>query len=213
METKPRSGLRDEELVNRYPSDPAALDELIKRYEDRVRRCARRMSLERDAAEDLVQETFVRVLLAMPTFHGDSSFGTWLYAIAHNTCVDAARRHLRAPRVEDLDALVASGLEPTSGRSVEAVLEDQIRECFVGRAIAVLPADYRTVVKLRLGDGLSNQAVAALLGTSVESVKAKLQRARKILRGRLSQPSDCPLCLGLGKFRIVPRVQEKQDER
>ena len=212
METKSGSGLTDEDLVRRYATDPGALDELIARYEGRVTRCARRMSLDRNEAEDLVQETFLRVLLAMPKFHGDSSFGTWLYAIAHNTCVDAARRHLRAPSTDDLDTLVKSGFEPASGRSIEEQFEEQIGECFVGRAIAALPTDYRTVVRLRLGEGLSNEATAACLGTSVESVKAKLQRARKILRGRLSQPSECPLCQGLGKFRIVPRVQETPDE-
>ncbi len=82
----------------------------------------------------------------------------------------------------------------------------------MGRAIASLPADYATVVRMRLGEGLSNEASAARLGTSVQSVKAKLQRARRILRGRLSQPSECPLCQGLGKFRIVPRVRATPDE-
>lgn len=212
MRTRSQWDVPDQELLRRYPTDPAALEELIARYEDRVQRCARRMSLNRDEAEDLVQESFIRVLLALPSFRGNSSFGTWLYAIAHHTCVDAARHHLRAPRIEDLDTLVESRLEPVSGRSVEEEVEGQVRECFVGRAIAALPPDYRTVVRLRLAEGLSNEAAAARLGTSVESVKAKLQRARKILRGRLSQPSECPLCQGLGKFRIVPRVEETPDD-
>lgn len=170
------------------------------------------MSLNREEAEDLVPETFLRALLAIPNFRGRSSFGTWLYAIAHNTCVDAARRHLRTRRTEDLDALVESPREPAAGRIVEDELDDQIRHCLVGRAIAALPPDYRAVVQLRLGDGLSNEAAAARLGTSTESVKAKLQRARKLLRHRLSRPSDCPLCQGLGKFRVVPLAEASPDD-
>ena len=178
MQTKPGSGLRDEELVRRYPTDPAALDELIARYEDRVMRCARRMSLNRDEAEDLVQETFLRVLLSMPKFHGASSFGTWLYAIAHNTCVDAARRHLRAPGMEDLDTLVESRWEPAGSHSVEEEVEDQINQCFVGRAIAALTH--------RLRDG----GAAAARRRSLE--RGHRRASRNLGRVGEGQAAACP---------------------
>jgi RNA polymerase sigma-70 factor (ECF subfamily) len=204
--------LKDEDLVRSCVDDPAALEELIRRYEVRVRHCAERMSLRRDEAEDLVQETFLRVFLALPRYQRKSSFATWLYSIAHKTCIDAARRQLRRPRVWSVEALAASGRAPSSGLSIDAQLEAQIRECYIGRAISSLPPDYQAIVQLRLVDGLSNEATAEQLGISLESVKGKLQRARKILRKRLSEPEECPLCQGLGTFRIVPKTLETPGE-
>ncbi len=194
----------DGELVRRCRSDPQALDELIGRYESRVRRCAERMAFDPADAEDLVQETFVRLLLALPSFQARSGFGTWVYAIAHNTCIDAARRQLRKPRVQSLEGLGEGREEPPSASLVDEELEAQVRECLVGRALASLPSDYQEILRLRIGEGLSSRAAARRLATSVESVKAKLKRARKMLRSRLSEPSTCPLCQGLGSFTVVP---------
>ncbi len=194
----------DEDLVRCCRGDPKALDELIDRYENRVRRCAERMALGRADAEDLVQESFLRLWLALPSFQARSGFGTWVYAIAHNTCIDAARRQIRKPRVQSLDRLSEGGDEPAADRLVDEEFEAQVRECLIGRALASLPLDYREILRLRIGEGLSSQATARRLATSVESVKGKLKRARTMLRSRLSQPSTCPLCQGLGSFRVVP---------
>lgn len=194
----------DEDLVRRCRNDPKALDALIGRYERRVRRCAERMALDRADAEDLVQESFLRLWLALPGFQARSGFGTWVYAIAHNTCIDAARRQLRRPRVQSLDGLSERREEPATDRLVDEQLEVQVRECLIGRALASLPLDYGEILRLRIGEGLSSQATARRLATSVESVKGKLKRARTMLRSRLSEPSTCPLCQGLGSFRVVP---------
>jgi len=194
----------DDDLVRRCRSDPTALDELISRYEARVRRCAERMAFGRAEAEDLVQETFLRLLLALPRFKARSSFGTWVYAIAHHTCIDAARHQLRNPRVQSLEALSEGYGEPPAGRLPDEELEAQVRECRVGRALASLPPDYQEILQLRIGEGLSNRATAERLATSVESVKAKVKRGRRLLRSHLSEPSTCPLCPGLGRIAVTP---------
>ncbi len=145
----------------------------------------------------------MRLLLALPSFQARSGFGTWVYAIAHNTCIDAARRQLRKPRVQSLEGLSEGREEPSSASLVDEELEAQVRECLIGRALASLPPDYQEILRLRVGEGLSSQAAARRLATSVESVKAKLKRTRKMLRGRLSEPSTCPLCQELGSFTVV----------
>lgn len=190
----------------------SCLDELVGRYDRRVRDCARRMSLDRDQAEDLTGEIYLRLVASLPRFEGRSAFGTWLYRLAHNTCIDAYRRDTRQARTvaapstgpdehagpdDLLDGLPAQWGDPAE------VLDDHIRQCYLGQALARLPADYRQIVLLRLGDGRSNEEVARMLGTSVDSVKAKLQRARHRLKEDLLARRSCPFCQQVGAFRLT----------
>lgn len=204
------SELSDEELALRSARHvEGCLDELIRRYEQRVRDCATRMSLHRQDAEDLVQEIFARMVTSLPRFRGQSAFGTWVYRLAHNTCIDAFRRATRERQrrltrvpeehqADPLEDLVAGFGDP------EEELEAGIQECYVGRALATLPDEYREIVRLRLVEGRSNAEVAEMLGTTVDSVKSKLRRARRQLREWLVERRSCPLCGGLGAFRIDP---------
>ncbi len=201
--------LSDEELALRCAERvEGSLDELIRRYEQRVRDCARRMSLDRQDAEDLVQEIFLRMITALPTFRGRSAFGTWMYRLAHNTCIDAFRRGARRER-HRVPLPADSTIDPLAqipGQlgDPEAELDQAVQECYVGQAVAALPPSYAEIVRLRLGEGRSNEEAARLLGTTVDAVKSKLRRARKLLRERLREARPCPFCRGLGEFRVGP---------
>jgi len=200
--------LSDEELALRCAEHVAGcMEELIRRYEQRVRDCARRMSLDRQDAEDLVQEIFLRMLVSLPRFRGRSAFATWMYRLSHNTCIDAFRRAARdrnrrttglAPEEAGdlLDRLPAPHGDP------ERELDAAIQECYLGRALAELPEGYREIVRLRLAEGRSNEEVAKLLGTTVDAVKSKLRRARRLLRERLVERRSCPICMGMGPLRV-----------
>lgn len=202
--------LSDEELALWCSTHVAGcMDELIGRYEQRVRDCARRMALDRQQAEDLVQEIFARMVASIPRFRGRSAFATWMYRLAHNTCIDAFRKTTREAqhrltrlpedREDDpLDRLVAGFGDP------EEELDAGIQECYLGRALAELPEDYREIVRLRLGEGRSSAEVAEILGASVDSVKSKLRRARHLLREWLLERRSCPVCGEMGTFRIEP---------
>jgi RNA polymerase sigma-70 factor (ECF subfamily) len=207
------ASMSDEELAQHCAEEMGeCLTELVARYDGRIRSCARRMSLTRDQAEDLAGEIYLRLVASLPSFGARSAFGTWLYRLAHNTCIDAYRREGRrarliaaAPAGPDrgsgtaglLDRLAAGWGEPP------ASLEDRIRECYVGQALSRLPGDYRQIVLLRLAEGRSSADVARLLGTSVDSVKARLQRARRLLKQDLLTPRACPFCRRAGVFRIT----------
>ncbi|MHB1486098.1 MAG: RNA polymerase sigma factor [Acidimicrobiales bacterium] len=203
--------MSDEELALHCSSEMGAcLEELVGRHEERIRDCARRMSLERDQAEDLVGEIHLRLVASLAHFEGRSAFGTWLYRLAHNTCIDAFRRDSRRARV----ALKPGGRSdpgpddvlaelPATWGDPEADFDEQIRQCYLGQALARLPPDYRRVVLLRLGEGRSSAEVAQTLGTSVDSVKAKLRRARRRLQDDLLTRRSCPFCQGTGSFRIT----------
>ncbi len=199
--------LSDEELAAHCASElGACLTELVGRYEHRIRDCARRMSLDRAGAEDLVGEIYLRLVVSLPEFQARSAFSTWLYRLAHNTCVDAFRRERRwadrsaHPAQSAPDYLLAE--IPAAWGDPVADLDAGIRECYLGQALARLPGDYRQVVLLRLGEGRSNEEVAQALGISVDAVKARLRRARRRLVADLTERRRCPLCQRLGELGI-----------
>jgi RNA polymerase sigma-70 factor (ECF subfamily) len=146
------------------------------------------------------------VIRSLPGFRARSSFSTWVYQVAHNTCVDAYRRRSRTPvaaeQLEDEDGepspaerLVAEGTDP------EVLLEDSIAECYVEQALRELPPGYAQIAALRLLDGWSNEEIADELEMSIDAVKGKLKRARARLRERLAESRECPLC-SAGAFRF-----------
>ena len=199
--------LTDEELALRCSEHVAGcMDELVHRYEQRVRDCARKMSLDRQDAEDVVQEIFLRMVSSLPRFQGKSAFATWMYRLSHNTCIDRFRRDTRerGHRLTTFPDEEGDPLEriATEFGDPEAELDATIQECYLGQALASLPKSYREIVLLRLGEGRSSGEVAGLLGTTVDSVKSKLRRARKLLREQLLQRRSCPVCRQMGVFRV-----------
>jgi RNA polymerase sigma-70 factor (ECF subfamily) len=202
------AGWSDEQLAAHCRDQlEGCLDELVRRYEDRITACAKRMSLDRDTAEDAVQEILLRLTLSVPRFRGDSAFSTWLYRLAHNTCVDTFRRRLRE---RDRRAFTSTGPEhealldriPSDVGDPEAHLDRLVQDCLLAQAIAGLSDEYRQVVRLRIGEGRPNHEIAELLGTTVDGVKAKVRRARRQLRDALTTSHACPVCAGLGDVAV-----------
>jgi RNA polymerase sigma-70 factor (ECF subfamily) len=159
-------------------------------------------------AEDLVQETMLRAWRGRAGFEGHSMFRTWLYRIATNACLNALQRQRRRITPPDLGPagddpradLVESPelpwlqpypdhlLEPTAPREAEpdaAVVSRETIELAFLAAIQHLPPRQRAILLLRDALGWSAQQTAALLDTSVLSVKSSLQRARATMRRRL----------------------------
>lgn len=202
--------LSDEELAQRCAAQVAgSMEELLRRHEGTIRQCARRMAIRPDHAEDLAQEILVRVVASLPRFEGRSAFTTWLYRLAHNTCIDDFRRELRRsgraaavagdPRGQDelLEDLPADWGDPV------AELDAQIQECYLGWVLSGLPPKYREVIRLRLVEGRSTEEVAGELGTTVDAVKARLRRARRRLSDDLASAQACPYCGRTGAYRAT----------
>jgi RNA polymerase sigma-70 factor (ECF subfamily) len=208
--------LTDEELAARCGEQlEGCLDELVRRYERTIAACAQRMSLDRESAEEAVQEILLRLVVSAPRFRGDSAFGTWLYRLAHNTCIDTFRnrvreRDRRAPGAYGEDgAVTGADLDRFAGAlgDPERTLDAAVQDCLLAQALSRLPDNYRAVVRLRIAEGRSNQEIAHLIGTTVDSVKAQLRRARRQLRAELTEPRSCPLCGGLGAVALEPDGQ------
>lgn len=189
--------LTDAELVA-LPlyEDPDWLSELFSRYEGKLMGCAHRM-VAPEEVEDAAQEINERILKGLPKFRGDSAVGTWIFAVARNTCLDVRRR--RKPAAYSSDKVLE---RIPAGRGPEDIFDISILGCRTALAVRDLPSGQAAVVMLRLGQGLSTAETATQLGITEDAVKARLRRARQHLRSALAQRIACPQC-GPGTYTIT----------
>jgi RNA polymerase sigma-70 factor (ECF subfamily) len=171
--------------------DATALSPLMDRHATRLFHYLIRLLQNESEAEELAQETFVRVFLHAQQFNPARRFSTWLYTLATNLVRDRHRRHVRHPHVS-IESLVSPDGNPLRD-SLPAPQPDPAEhldasECVtaVQRAIAELPEDLRVPIVLAEYDGASYHDIASILGCTAKSVEMRLYRARKILRNRLA---------------------------
>ncbi len=165
--------------------DPEAFAEVVRRWQEPVRRLCIRMSGDAHGGEDLAQETFVRVFVNRHRFQQGRRFSTWLWRIALNLCNDEARRVGRRGEcalVEDAndDPVFAVG-EPAPDEQ----LVEQERAALVRDALLRLPETHRAVVVLREYEGLKLREIAAVLDIPEGTVKSRLADALTQLGRRL----------------------------
>ncbi len=136
-----------------------------------------------DLAEDMTQEVYLRVWRALPSFRGEAKFGTWLYRLAINACLNR-RRQLRA-QLQVVDDERTLALLTSEEPSPSASALDRERNAALWAEVDRLPEKYRLVITLFYQQNLSYQEIAALLGLPLGTVKAHLNRARQALAARL----------------------------
>ncbi|MFF5124193.1 sigma-70 family RNA polymerase sigma factor [Dactylosporangium aurantiacum] len=160
------------------PVDATRFAELTRRHRRELHVYCYRMLGSFDAAEDHVQEVFLRAWRARDTFEARSSARTWLYRIATNACLDTLRRTV--PPVQPYPDQL---LDERPGPDAQAVGRETMSLAFLA-AIQLLPPRQRAALILRDVLSWSAGETAALLGTSVPAANSALQRARATLRGR-----------------------------
>ena len=180
-------------LVNAAKAgDVSAFEELVRRYDRNVFRIAQHITQNREDAEDVVQDAFLKAYENLPQFQMQSKFYTWLVRIAVNEALMKLRRR-RPERMVSLDEEVRTE-EDSMPREIadwspnpeqqynQAELKD-----ILGKTIQGLPPSFRTVFVLRDVEGLSTEETAEALDLSIPAVKSRLLRARLQLRERLSR--------------------------
>jgi RNA polymerase sigma factor (sigma-70 family) len=176
----------DEALMQAVRSgDVSGLGVLFERYHAALFDFLSRMTGDRTAAEDLVQDVFVRILKYRATFRDDGSFETWVFRIARNARADHFRR--RAP-IEPIDGGALERPEPAPGpaRQFEARREQaQLR-----RALMQLRDDRRELIVLARYRGLKHEQIAEILGIEAGAVKVRIHRAMRELREIFLQLSN-----------------------
>ena len=187
----PILSLSDEDLMARVAEeDERAFSELVRRYQGRVVNLVSRVLNDRECADDLSQEVFVRVFIHRRNYHRGSKLSTWLFTIAANLAKNEIRRRVRRRNWFSLDALQEAFkdgamlfADPTEGR--ERLLErEQLQEA-VGRAIATVPEKYRLALVFRDIEGLSYEEIAQVLGIPGGTVRSRINRARSMLKRKL----------------------------
>ncbi|HPS80154.1 MAG TPA: sigma-70 family RNA polymerase sigma factor [Thermoanaerobaculaceae bacterium] len=187
----PVLSLSDEDLMDRVArDDERAFTELVRRFQGRVINLVSRVLNDRECADDLTQEVFVRVYVHRRNYRHGSKFSTWLFTIAANLAKNEIRRRVRKRNWFSLDALqevVKDGAmqfaDPTEGR--ESSLEREQLQTAVGRAIATVPEKYRLALVLRDIEGLPYEDIAQVLGIPGGTVRSRINRARGMLKRKL----------------------------
>jgi RNA polymerase sigma-70 factor (ECF subfamily) len=156
--------------------------ELIERYRDRYARYAARMLGSHDAAEDAVQDAFVRAYDQLSRCRDPDNFAGWFFLILRNRCFAEKRRDRRAgPRVEDIAAELPADDRPDGG------VERAERRRAIQAALLKLTPEQREVFVLKHVEEMSYDEIAQQLGTSVPSLKMRMHRAYDRLREELKE--------------------------
>jgi RNA polymerase sigma-70 factor, ECF subfamily len=166
--------------------DPELLDSLIEQYQHRLLRYLVYLSGNRELAEDLFQETWMRVLERGHQYDGRHEFSTWLYAVARNLTIDYWRK--KSP--VSLDGLTEdeqhAPLEPADTRpSPWDVIAQHEQAERISAALVGVPAEYREAIVLRFQDGLSLDEIATVTAAPLGTVKSRLYRGLNLLMGQL----------------------------
>jgi RNA polymerase sigma-70 factor (ECF subfamily) len=191
--------LTDQEVVRHAViGRETAYRELIRRYQRPVFSLIYRMVRDRELAEDLAQETFVKVLGAIDSYRPEFRFSSWIFKIANNASIDHLRRRGLdtlsldgSPHAETADAIEATTLQIGDGAEspldevANRELGDQIES-----AIAQLRPEYRNCIVLRHIEGRPYEEIAEILDLPLGTVKTYIHRARNELRILLQDTRD-----------------------
>jgi RNA polymerase sigma-70 factor (ECF subfamily) len=179
-------------VVQAREGDTRAFGELVRRYEGKIFRLAQHITQNREDAEDVLQETFLKAYEHLDQFKGDSKFYTWIVRIAVNQALMKLRRR-KTDKSVSLDETIDTG-EDTITREIAAWDEDPEQRFsreelgeILDTAVESLEPPYRSVFVLRDIEELSTEETAEALNLSVPAVKSRLLRARLQLREKLTR--------------------------
>jgi RNA polymerase sigma-70 factor (ECF subfamily) len=167
--------------------DPDAFDALLARHQDRLYRYLLRLTANPAAAEDLFQDTWLKMITHIHRYDERRPFEPWLYAVARNLAID----HLRKTSPESLDEPSETGepriaqLSADEPGSLERLLAQE-RVDLLERRLEELPVLYREALSLRFENDMTFEQIAEVLSAPVPTVKSRVQRALSLLRRRMT---------------------------
>lgn len=179
----------DTDVARLRRGDVNALSELIARYQNRLYRYLLRMVRQPSEAEDLFQQTWLKVVEKIRSFDASRNFDAWLFTLARNLAID----HLRRIRPQSLDEPVgdegggetaADRLASTEDAAFDRALAAE-RRMQIGEAMAGLPVTYREVLSLRFEEEMKIEEIAQVTGAPLSTVKTRLRRSLEQLRQAL----------------------------
>jgi RNA polymerase sigma-70 factor (ECF subfamily) len=195
MLAKTEQASADQALVQRFQAgDDAAFEQIVARYWDRIFSRAFQLLQNREDAEEVTQDTFLRAQRGLENFRGDSSFSTWLYQIATNLSHNRYWYWWRRKRgssfsidqnlVEDGEMTLCDVLPADGEHPGDAFLTQEFVER-VDSCMDLLSAKHREILVMRNVRNMSYEEIAQKLNLSVGTVKSRIARARESLREKL----------------------------
>lgn len=189
--------LSDEALVAnfRQTKDPTSFKSLVRRYENRLYSAAFRILGSAEEAEEVVQDTCIKLHQNIDKFKAQSSFAAWIFRIAHNTCLDKLRAKQRRKGFnlfvfdpqstqdggsEDTAMVVSQAADPTPNPAEMLDLSEQ--GALITASLRKLPSTQCTVVVLHDIEGFSYQEIAEIVGANIGTVRSRLHYGRLKLR-------------------------------
>ena len=179
-------------LADIKDGDEAAFQEIVRRYRNPITNFVYRMLDDYERSVELAQETFIRVFTSASRYQANYSFSTYIYRIATNLAISELRRRKRrkfvslfSPFTDDNGDAVELDPPDLNPLQDESLIKDERRKA-VARAITSLPEKYRAAIVLRDVEGLSYDRIAEVLKLSEGTVKSRINRARNLLKEKLS---------------------------
>ena len=170
----------DQILINQIvEGDTNSFTVLVDRYKDLVFTLALRMLKNREEAEEVAQDTFIKTYKALDKFKGDSKFSTWIYRVAYNSCLDRIKKNKK--HLNDVEINEFTEHQVVTIDSALDKMETNERKEAIQRCIDTLPSQESFLLTLYYFDDLSLDEISKIVGITANSIKVKLFRCRKKL--------------------------------
>ncbi|EDP69459.1 RNA polymerase ECF-type sigma factor [Flavobacteriales bacterium ALC-1] len=165
--------------------DTKAYAQLVDRYKDLVYTLALRMLKHREEAEEVAQDTFIKVFKSLNKFKGDSKFSTWIYKVTYNTCLDRIKKNKKYLNDVAIDEFTFNKLD-TIDNALDNIIKEE-KSVLIKNCINKLPEDSSALLTLFYFEELSLDEISKIINVEANTVKVKLFRARKKLAVILEQ--------------------------
>jgi RNA polymerase sigma factor (sigma-70 family) len=165
--------------------DKKAFAVLVDRYKDLVFTLALRMLKNREEAEEVAQDTFIKVFKSLSQFKGDSKFSTWIYRITYNGCLDSLKKYKQEYNNIPLDDY--TGRQLMSLDNAVDAMEDQEQQQTIKECLQLLPKEDNFLLTLYYYEEQSLDEISKIMGITSNNAKVKLYRSRKKLTSILKE--------------------------
>ena len=159
--------------------DVNAFSSLVKKYENMVFSISFKMMGNREEAEDVAQEVFIKSFKSLKNFKGDAKFSTWLYRISYNYCLDTLKKNKRYVRTEEMDKINNDAAD--FEMSAFEVLVQKERKMILEQALKRLPEDEQVMMTLYYFEELPIKEISTIMNINANNIKVKLYRSRSKL--------------------------------
>jgi RNA polymerase sigma-70 factor (ECF subfamily) len=179
------TGLNDSEIISKVLSgDQQAYALLVNRYQNYVFTLALRFTKNREDAEEVSQDIFIKAYRSLSDFRGAAKFSTWLYTIVNNTCISFLRKKKIEVHSLDNEKVFEAAAGQDSGMRAN-LIEQKSKIAMVNNAIALLGSDDAEIITLFYKAEQSLEEIAGILGLETNTAKVRLHRARTRLKEKM----------------------------